>query len=88
LAQEPESDRVEINMTLSPEICRASRAWLEWTQQELARNAEVAVNTIREFEAKRRELNVHSQRSILFVFANAGLQFLWVGKRPVGILKR
>jgi hypothetical protein len=76
---------LEIDPTLSPEICRASRAWLGWTQQELATRAEVALNTIREFEAGRRKLNFHSHRQVGFAISNGGLRFLWRGERPIGI---
>jgi transcriptional regulator with XRE-family HTH domain len=35
---------------MSPEQCRAARAWLNWTQQELARRAGVGLSTVRDFE--------------------------------------
>jgi hypothetical protein len=85
LVDERETVTLEVDWTLSPEICRASRAWLGWTQKELATKAEVAVNTIREFESARRELNSHSHRRIHFAISNGGLQFLWSGETPIGI---
>jgi DNA-binding XRE family transcriptional regulator len=39
---------------MSPEQCRAARAWLDWSQDELARKAQVSNSTIRDFEAGRR----------------------------------
>jgi transcriptional regulator with XRE-family HTH domain len=40
--------------TMSPEQSRAARAWLGWSQKELARRAGVALNTVHEFEIGRR----------------------------------
>jgi ribosome-binding protein aMBF1 (putative translation factor) len=72
-------------MVLSPEICRAGRGWLGWSQQHLAASAGVAINTIREFEAGRRRINQHSMRNITLAFSRNGLKFLWYDGNPVGI---
>lgn len=38
-----------------PEQCRAARAWLGWSMDDLAGKANVSNSTIRDFEAGRRE---------------------------------
>lgn len=37
-------------MNLTPELSRASRAYLGWSQELLAEKAEVGVSTVRDFE--------------------------------------
>lgn len=38
----------------TPEQCRAARGWLDWSQEELARRANVSLSTVRDFEKGRR----------------------------------
>jgi DNA-binding transcriptional regulator YiaG len=39
---------------LSPEQSRAARAWLDWSQDDLAKLANVSLSTVRDFEKGRR----------------------------------
>lgn len=39
---------------LSPEQSRAARAWLDWSQEQLAKRAGVSLSTVRDFEKGRR----------------------------------
>ncbi len=39
---------------MSPEQCRAARAWLDISQEELANAANVSLSTVRDFEKGRR----------------------------------
>ena len=39
---------------MSPEQCRAARAWLGWSQAKLASKAHISGNTVRDFESGRR----------------------------------
>ena len=39
---------------LTPEHSRAARAWLEWSQEDLAKRANVSLSTVRDFEQGKR----------------------------------
>ena len=39
---------------LAPEQSRAARAWLDWSQDDLAKKANVSLSTVRDFEKGRR----------------------------------
>lgn len=41
----------EKNTVLTPEMCRAGRAYLDWTQADLAERAAVSRGTVRDYEA-------------------------------------
>ena len=53
---------------LTPEQSRAARGWLNWSQDELAKRAHVALSTVRDFEKGRRtpiKNNVDAMRAAL-----------------------
>ena len=39
---------------LTPEQSRAARGWLDWSQEDLAKRAQVGLSTVRDFEKGRR----------------------------------
>jgi transcriptional regulator with XRE-family HTH domain len=68
---------------LSPEQCRAARGWLDWSQEELAQRANVALSTVRDFEKGRRIPIGNNLLAIQQALLGAGLKF--VDDQGVGV---
>jgi len=60
---------------ITPEQCRAARAWLDWSQDDLAQKANVALSTVRDFEKDRREPISNNVDAIQQTLENAGIEF-------------
>jgi len=74
---------------MSPEQCRAARAWLNWSQDQLAVNARVSNSTVRDFEAGRRVPIANNLSAIKRSLEDAGIQFLFSkDEKPWGIAER
>jgi len=61
---------------IEPRQCRAARALLGWTQEDLAERAEIARITIRKFEAGITNPHRATQRALQAAFENAGITFI------------
>lgn len=70
---------------LTPAQSRAARAWLEWSQDDLAARANVSLSTVRDFEKGRRVPIANNLDALRRVFCAAGVQFMFDGDRPLGI---
>lgn len=70
---------------LAPEHSRAARGWLNWTQEELAKKANVSLSTIRDFEKGRRIPIANNIDAIRRVFEAYGVKLLDDKGRPAGI---
>ena len=46
-------DQADGKNILTPEMCRAARAFLNWTQADLAEHATVSRGTVRDYESSR-----------------------------------
>jgi DNA-binding transcriptional regulator YiaG len=60
---------------MTPEQCRAARAWLNWPQDALAKAANVGVSTVRDFEAGRREPTRNNLAAIQAALEKGGISF-------------
>ena len=63
-------------MTISAAQCRAARALLDWTQDQLAENAQVARATIADFERNIRMPMRQNLVAIVASFEAAGVEFI------------
>jgi DNA-binding transcriptional regulator YiaG len=70
---------------MTPEQCRAARAWLAMSQEELAKAATVGVSTVRDFEAGRREPTRNNLAAIQLVLETAGFEFVGGDREPLGL---
>lgn len=62
---------------MTPEQSRAARGWLGWSQRDLATRANVALNTVNEFEAGRRQPTPNNLSAIRRAIEAAGLTLLY-----------
>jgi ribosome-binding protein aMBF1 (putative translation factor) len=58
-----------------PEQCRAARAWLNWSQTELAAKAQVSDSTIRDFEGGHRVPHPNNLAALRRALEAAGMHF-------------
>jgi transcriptional regulator with XRE-family HTH domain len=74
---------------MSPEQSRAARAWLGWSQADLAERAGVAKNTVHGFESGQRTLTRNNIAALRRVLENEGLSLLFdeIGS-PAGLAYR
>ena len=63
-------------VTITPEQCRAARGLLDWSQQDLAENAQVGVVTVRQLEADTHEPRRATLDVIRRALEAAGVEFL------------
>jgi DNA-binding transcriptional regulator YiaG len=60
---------------MTPEQCRAARAWLGWPQDALAKAASVGVSTVRDFEANRRDPTRNNLTAMRTALEAGGVSF-------------
>jgi ribosome-binding protein aMBF1 (putative translation factor) len=74
---------------LTPEQSRAARGWLDWSQETLAKLANVSLSTVRDFEKKRREPIANNKAAIERALHGAGIEMVMdADGNPVGIERR
>lgn len=60
---------------LTPEQSRAARGWLDWSQDDLAKAANVSASTVRDFEKGRRVPIANNLEALVRAFKAQGLDF-------------
>ena len=64
-------------MTMAPEQCRAARAWLNWSQGELAERASVGLSTVKSFEGGTRIPIANNLSAIQRALEDAGVAMVF-----------
>ena len=62
-----------MKMTVTPELCRAIRAYFDWTQDMLAQKAGVGTSTVRDFERGARTPIRQNLLALERVFNDSGI---------------
>jgi transcriptional regulator with XRE-family HTH domain len=71
---------------VTSEQSRAARGWLNWTQEDLAKRANVSLSTIRDFEKGRRTPIGNNLDAIRRAFEDAGVVLVFQADRTaVGV---
>ena len=61
---------------MTKEQCRAARAWLDWSQDDLAKAARVSNSTVRDFEKGRRAPIENNLAAIRIALEATGIGFV------------
>jgi transcriptional regulator with XRE-family HTH domain len=61
---------------MSPEQCRSARAWLDWSQDDLAKAASVGLSTVKDFEKGRRDPIPNNLAAIRAALEATGIAFV------------
>lgn len=71
---------------LSPEQCHAARGWLGWSQEDLAKRANIGLSTLKEFESGKRLPIRNNLDALRRALEGAGIGLLFdKGGNPHGI---
>lgn len=70
---------------IAPAQCRAARALLDWSQQDLAKAAHLGLSTIRDFEKGRRVPTHNNLRGIKLALEEGGVE---IGAERSGVAMR
>ena len=70
-----------MNIIINYKQCKAARALLDWSQEDLSQKAEVAKATIGDFERGVRNLRIETMQKLVGVFEENGIRFESEGSR-------
>jgi transcriptional regulator with XRE-family HTH domain len=71
--------------TISSAQLRAARAWLNWSQAELAKAASVAKTVVNRYEQGRSVPHAESLQKVRRALETAGIRFQFDGMKGMGI---
>ena len=70
-----------MNIIINYKQCKAARALLDWSQEDLRQRAEVAKATIGDFERGARNLRIETMQKVVGIFEENGIRFESEGAR-------
>lgn len=70
-----------MNIIINYKQCKAARALLDWSQEDLSQRAEVAKATIGDFERGARNLRIETMQKVVGIFEENGIRFESEGNR-------
>lgn len=70
---------------ITPEQSRAARGWLDWSQEDLAKHANVSVSTVRDFEKGRRTPIGNNMVALRIALEGGGIRGISRGGQAVGV---
>jgi len=73
---------------MSPEQSRAARAWLGWSQRELAKRAGVGLSTVQDFERGLRTPIANNIAAMRRAIEASSVRLVFDHKGAAGILRR
>ena len=73
---------------LTPELCRAARGLLDWTQADLADRAEVSRGTIRDYERAHHDVHRATAAQLRQAFEKANVVFVEIEGIGTGLCLR
>lgn len=72
---------------MSPEQSRAARGWLDWSQEDLAKRANVSLSTVRDFEKGRRTPIANNLEAMARALESAGMKLTTGPDGATGVIK-
>lgn len=73
---------------MSPEQCRAARAWLGWSQQDLAKRASVGISTVKDYENGSRKPIANNLNALQKALETGGVRLTFARDgTPLGVEK-
>jgi transcriptional regulator with XRE-family HTH domain len=80
--------RTLTDSNMTPEQSRAARAWLGWSQRELATRAGVSLSTVQDFERGQRTPISNNLAALRRAIQGAGVRLVFDRKGAAGILRQ